>query len=72
MKYLITICLAIIFFMNGCARRTVVVTNSPYTTTVVKSLPTNHRIVHVKGVKYYYFNGRHYKRTPRGYVLVRV
>ena len=54
--------------LSSCAARTV----RSSEVTVVKVAPKNHKIVIVKGKRYYYWNGRHYKKTRRGYVLIRV
>ena len=55
--------------LTSCARRVVVETPR---TTVVRVAPKNHKIVVVKGKRYYYWNGRHYRKTNRGYVYVRI
>lgn len=55
--------------LSSCARRVVVKTPR---TTVVRVAPKNHKIVVVKGKRYYYWNGRHYKKTRKGYVIVKV
>lgn len=39
---------------------------------VVKKAPKNHKIVVVKGKRYYYWNGKHYRKTSNGYVFVRI
>lgn len=39
---------------------------------VVKVAPKHHKIVVVKGKRYYFWNGRHYKKTKKGYIVVRV
>jgi len=39
---------------------------------VVKVAPKHHKVVMVKGKRYYYWNGRHHKRTAKGYVVVKV
>ena len=39
---------------------------------VVKKAPKNHKIVVVKGKRYYYWNGNHYRKTSKGYVYVRI
>ncbi len=39
---------------------------------VVKVAPKHHKIVMVKGKRYYYWNGKHHKKTSKGYVVVRV
>ncbi len=54
---------------TSCARRVVVKTPN---TTVVRVAPKHHKIVVVKGKRYYYWNGRHYRKTRKGYVFVKV
>ncbi len=41
-------------------------------TVVVKKAPSYHKVVVIKGKRYYTWNGRYYKRTQRGYVVVKV
>lgn len=67
----ILISLGLIFTLSlmSCATRTVVETPR-YTT--VKVAPKHHKVVVVKGKRYYFWNGRYYKKTRRGYVFVRV
>lgn len=69
-KILLTgLIILISFSIQSC----VVHTRAPQTKVVyVKKAPKNHRIVVVKGKKYYYWGGKHYRKTPRGYVVVRV
>lgn len=55
--------------LSSCARRVVVRIPA---TTVVKVAPKHHKIVVVKGKRYYYWNGKHYRKTKKGYVFVRV
>ncbi len=70
MKTFITLLLAIgLLSFNSCARRVVV---APSTVTVVKTPPKHYKIVRLKGKRYYFWNGKHYKKTRRGYVVVRV
>ena len=65
----------IIFFalcamcLSSCATRVV---NKPATVIVVKKAPIHYKIVKVKGKRYYFWNGNHYKKTRKGYVIVRV
>ena len=38
----------------------------------VKVLPKQHKVVHVRGKKYYYWGGRHHVWKPgKGYVIVK-
>ncbi|MBT8260411.1 MAG: hypothetical protein HKO92_07225 [Flavobacteriaceae bacterium] len=55
--------------LTSCATRVAV--TAPHTT-VVKVAPKHHKIVVVKGKRYYFWNGKHYKKTRRGYVVVKV
>ncbi|AUP79336.1 hypothetical protein C1H87_11705 [Flavivirga eckloniae] len=57
--------------LTSCATRTHVVTK-PNRVTVVKTAPKHYKIVNVRGKRYYFWNGNHYRKTRRGYVLVRV
>lgn len=59
------------FTLTSCATRVVHRTPSNKTV-VVKTAPKNHQLVVVKGQRYYKWNGNHYKKTSRGYLLVRI
>jgi hypothetical protein len=39
---------------------------------VVNKAPRNHKVVVVKGKRYYVWNGNHYRKTRNGYVLVKL
>ncbi len=54
---------------TSCVTRIAV--QSP-TVKVVKVAPKHHKVVMVKGKRYYFWNGRHYRKTKKGYVIVRV
>jgi len=54
---------------TSCARRLVIATPKA---TVVRVAPKNHKIIVVKGKRYYFWNGRHYKKTKQGFVVVKV
>ncbi|WP_298901054.1 DUF6515 family protein [uncultured Psychroserpens sp.] len=60
---------ACLLSLSSCATRVVA---KPATVTVVKTPPKHYKIVRVKGKRYYFWNGKHYKKTRRGYVIVRV
>ena len=60
--------LCLMFVTTSCATRVV---NRPTGVTVVKTAPANYRIVKVKGKRYYTWNGNHYRKTRKGFVLVR-
>jgi len=71
MKYLFyTLVLAFALSTTSCARQVVV--KQPATVTVVKKLPRQYKIVRVNGKRYYFFNGRHHRKTRNGFVVVRV
>ena len=65
------IIIGFIFTMTftSCATRGAV--QSP-TVKVIRVAPKYHKIVVVKGKRYYFWNGRHYKKTKKGYVIVKV
>tara|TARA_R110001583_G_scaffold103863_3_gene251121 strand:- start:9871 stop:10086 length:216 start_codon:yes stop_codon:yes gene_type:complete len=39
---------------------------------VIHKLPKAHKVVYIKGHSYYKWNGKHYRKTRKGYVVVRV
>jgi len=39
---------------------------------VVKKAPRNHKVVLIKGQRYYTWNGNYYKKTRKGYVITRL
>ena len=45
---------------------------TPAKIVVVKKLPIRHKVVIVKGHQYYKWNGKHYRKTNKGYVFVRL
>ena len=53
----------------SCATRVVV---KPSNVKVIKVAPKHHKLLVIKGKRYYYWNGRHYKKTKKGFVVVRV
>ncbi|MGC6430358.1 MAG: DUF6515 family protein [Jejuia sp.] len=55
--------------LSSCATRVV---TRPASVTVVKTAPKNHKIVTIKGKRYYFWNGNHYRKTRKGFVIVRV
>ena len=69
--YIILVALFLSAGMTSCATR-VVTRPAPKTVTVVKVAPRGHKVVYVKGKKYYKWNGKHYRKTRRGYVVVRI
>jgi hypothetical protein len=66
--YVITLFSLLIIGLSSCAQRVA----SPSTNRVViKNRPTVYKVVKVKGKRYYFWNGNHYRKTKNGYVLVR-
>lgn len=65
--FLFILSLFLALSLSSCATR--VVTRP---VTVVKTPPKHYKIVTVKGKRYYFWNGRHYKKSRRGYVFVKV
>ena len=61
--------IVIVFSTTSCVSRVAV---RPAKTTIVKIAPKHHKIVVLKGKRYYFWNGRHYKKTRKGYVIVKV
>ncbi len=62
--------IVILFSITSCVSRVSV--RSAHTTTIVKAAPKHHKIVVVKGKRYYFWNGKHYRKTNKGYVFVKV
>ncbi|MEW4922426.1 DUF6515 family protein [Algibacter sp. 2305UL17-15] len=55
--------------LSSCATRVV---TRPASVTVIKTPPKHYKIVKVKGKRYYFWNGNHYRKTKRGYVVTRL
>jgi uncharacterized protein with PIN domain len=70
MRHLLII-IGFIFALSftSCVSRVVVTTPRAR---VIKVAPKHHKIVIVKGKRYYYWNGHHYRKTHKGYVIVKV
>ena len=56
--------------LSSCARRVVI--TQPASITIVKKLPRQYKVVRVKGKRYYFFKGKHYRKTRNGYIVVKV
>ena len=65
------IIIGFIFVMTFTSCSTRVVVNSPNVKVVIVA-SKHHKIVVVKGKRYYFWNGRHYKKTRKGYIVGRV
>lgn len=55
--------------LSSCATRVV---TKPVKVTVVQKTPRHYKIVKIKGKRYYFWNGNHYRKTRKGYVVVRI
>ena len=64
---LIVIRFMFVITFTSCATRVAV--QSPKVN-IVRVAPKHHKIVVVKGERYYFWNGRHYKKTRKGYIVV--
>ena len=69
-KIFIALLVFTVFIFQSCIVRTV--ERRPTRVVVVKKAPRNHRIVVIKKKRYYTWGGKYYRKTSRGYVLVRV
>ncbi len=55
--------------LNSC----VIHTRTPRKKVVyIKHPPKNHQVVLVKGKRYYHWDSKYYKKTPNGFVVVKV
>ena len=65
------IIIGFMFAMTFTSCVTRIVVQSPKVK-AVRVAPKYYKIVVVKGKRYYFWNGRHYKKTRKGYIVVRV
>ncbi len=65
-----TFVFVLVLSINSCAKRVTIAKSE--TPTVVTRLPRQHKVVRIKGRNYYYFNRKHYQKTRRSYVVVRI
>ncbi|MFI1772685.1 DUF6515 family protein [Thalassobellus citreus] len=69
MRPIILFCVFCIISLSSCATRVV---TRPAHVTVVKTAPRHYKTVKVKGKRYYFWNGNHYRKTRNGYVIARI
>ncbi|MFD1161275.1 MULTISPECIES: DUF6515 family protein [Hwangdonia] len=62
---------SVLFMLSATSCATYVETR-PAKVTVIKKAPKHYKIVRVKGKRYYFWNGNHYRKTRKGFVIVRV
>ena len=67
--FVILITVVFTFSFSSCVTT---VRATPAKIVVVKKLPRTHKVVYVKGHRYYKWNGNHYRKTNNGYVVVRL
>lgn len=72
MKKFLLIAIVSGFTLTSCATRVVTTTRPANKVVVVKTPPKGHRIVRVNGQRYYYWNNTYYRKTSRGYTVVRI
>lgn len=70
MKKMFLLLVFVVFGFQSCAVR-VVERNQPGAV-YIKKAPRNHKVVVIKNKRYYTWSGRYYRKTSKGYVLVRV
>ena len=69
-KFIIVLFGSVVLFLgNSCVVHTRPLATN---TVVIKKAPRHHKVVVVKGKRYYTWNGKHYKKTSRGYVVVSI
>lgn len=68
--FVILISAFLLFNVSSCA--TYVTRRPAAKVTIVKTAPKHHKIVTVKGKRYYFWNGNHYRKTRKGFVFVKV
>ncbi|WP_341216384.1 DUF6515 family protein [uncultured Wocania sp.] len=69
MRPIILCSVLLLLFSTSCATR---VKTTPAKVILIKKAPKHYKIVKVKGKRYYFWNGKHYRKTSKGYVVVRV
>jgi uncharacterized protein with PIN domain len=60
------------FFILSLSSCVTHVRATPTKIVFIKTPPKHHKVVQIKGKRYYFWNGKHYKRTREGYVVIRV
>lgn len=60
---------ALLLLGNSCVVHTRPVATN---TVVIKKAPRNHKVIFIKGKRYYTWNGKHYRKTRRGFVFIKV
>jgi len=61
-----------LFFVLNLTSCTATVRPTQSKVVYVKHAPRQHKVVYVNGRKYYKWNGKHHRKTKRGYIVVRI
>ena len=69
MKKIAALLFVLLFSTSACVVKKVVRKPS---IVVIKRAPRNYQIVTVKNKRYYKWGGKYYRKTKRGYVIVRM
>ena len=69
MKKIVALLFVLLFSASACVVKQVVRKPS---IVVIKRAPRNYQIVMVKNKRYYKWGGKYYRKTKRGYVVVRM
>jgi hypothetical protein len=64
--------LALLFTFSLTSCVTAVRTTPSHHVVVIKKLPRAHKVVFIKGHKYYKWNGVYHRKTAKGFVVVRI
>ena len=57
------------FLFISCATR-VETTIPSNNVVIIKKAPKSHKVIRVKGKRYYVWNGKYHRKTKKGYVVV--
>ena len=68
-KIILLILFVVTFSLESCVVRQI--TSKP-NLVIVKKAPRNHQVIVIKKKKYYKWAGKYYKKTRRGYFVVRL
>jgi len=60
------------FTLQSCVVKARPIHHSRASVVVVMHPPKYHKVVYVKGSKYYLWNGKYHRKTTRGYVVVKI
>lgn len=67
--FVVILTLLLTLNLSSCATRVV---TRPGNVTIIKTPPRHYKIVKINSKPYYFWNGKHYKKTRRGFVFVKV